>query len=64
MGTCTLPSSFLFSYDPCFLVPEGLRRPPGISFSNFAAFYKIYKTRAKVRVLVIRTRHVAFLMSM
>ena len=37
---CTLPSGFLFSHNPWFLVPEGLRRPPGISFSIFTTIYK------------------------
>ena len=61
---CTFPSGFLFSHNPLFLIPEGLKRPPGISFFLFILlFTKIYKTRAKVGVLVIRTRHVAFIMS-
>ena len=37
---CTLPSGFLFSHNPWFLVPEGLRRPPGISFSTHTTVYK------------------------
>ena len=37
---CTLPSGFLFSHNPWFLVPEGLRRLPGISFSIYTAVYR------------------------
>ena len=54
-----------FSHNLWFLVPEGLRRPLGIYFSVFILlFTRSTKTRAKVEVLVIRTCHVAFLMSL
>ena len=44
--------------------PQGYKKAArDLVFYFYATVYEIYKTRAKVGVRVIRTRHVAFLAS-